>query len=101
MGAVKAMLLGARPTPAASDGMMKDRDRPPILKLVVACPALVSCALMLAAPRASADPAKLASKQSKLKGLLVRPLPTGENAGKASQMNATPTPWLNPTSATP
>ena len=45
---------------------------------------------------ANAEPAKLGSKQSKLKGLLVRPLATGEHAGKASQMNATATPAADP-----
>ena len=38
---------------------------------------------------------QLKSKQSKIKGRLVRPLANGEFAGMASQMNATATPLDN------
>ena len=40
---------------------------------------------------------ELQLKQSKLKGLLVQPLPNGDFAGKASQMNATASPLENKT----
>ncbi len=54
---------------------------------------LATAALVGAALCPTAAPAdELAIKQSKVKGLLVRPLATGENAGMASQMNATATP---------
>ena len=41
----------------------------------------------------NAQVGQLKSKQSKIKGLLVRPLANGEFAGMASQMNATATPF--------
>ena len=43
----------------------------------------------------NAQVGQLKSKQSKIKGLLVRPLANGEFAGMASQMNATATPFDN------
>ena len=48
---------------------------------------------MIAVLAAAAGAApELAQRQTKLKGLLVRPLATGDNAGMASQMNATAIP---------
>jgi predicted S18 family serine protease len=43
----------------------------------------------------NAQVGQLKSKQSRIKGLLVRPLANGEFAGMASQMNATATPFDN------
>ena len=48
-------------------------------------------------PIGAVNALELQLKQSKLKGLLVQPLPNGDFAGKASQMNATASPLENKT----
>ena len=49
-------------------------------------------ALFILCSLSNAQVGKLKSKQTRIKGLLVRPLANGEFAGMASQMNATATP---------
>lgn len=48
-------------------------------------------------PIGAVNALELQLKQSKIKGLLVQPLPNGDFAGKASQMNATASPLENKT----
>ena len=61
-------------------------------KIKICLPVL---AFFILSSLSNAQVSELKSKQSKIKGLLVRPLANGEFAGMASQMNATATPLDN------
>ena len=61
-------------------------------KIKICLPVL---AFFILSSLSNAQISELKSKQSKIKGLLVRPLANGEFAGMASQMNATATPLDN------
>jgi len=61
-------------------------------KIKICLPVL---AFFILSALSNAQISELKSKQSKIKGLLVRPLANGEFAGMASQMNATATPLDN------
>ncbi len=61
-------------------------------KIKICLPVL---AFFILSSLSNAQVGQLKSKQSRIKGLLVRPLGNGEFAGMASQMNATATPLDN------